>query len=133
MRRPISTYTLTTPRHVKSAKILAAWLKKTSGEAYKHLPDDFLVPARTQIRYIAKYPEGKLMKKIKNRADPKLKTDPVPTQMATKLDICPEEYHGTLLKVMGQIMKPFGINNDEVIVMMKDPLDTTQTAISQFV
>lgn len=131
MRMPISTYK-SNPRHVKAAKALAKWLKETSGAAYRHLPDDSLVPMRTQISYVAKYPSGKAMKKIKDRADPKLKTDPIPTQMATKEDICAEAYHGTLLKVMGQIMKPFGITNDEVIILMVDPLDADQTVLAQF-
>ena len=124
MRKNISQYIKNTPRHIKAAKMLATWLKNTSGIAYHNLPDDILVPVRSYITYIAKHTSKKNMRVITDPANPKLAIEAIPIQIATKEDICAQHYHATLLKVMGQIMRPFGITNNDVIVMMHDPFST---------
>jgi len=113
MTRAISTYIKTVPRHVVAAKELVKYLKHTAGRAYRYASPDMLVPANTFVQYICKAKSGTL-KKSKDSMICKVDVVPVPTVMATKDDISPEKYHSILVSVMGQIMAPFGITDNEV-------------------
>lgn len=114
MTKQIRDYKKTMPIHVTAAKKLASWLKATSGTAYKRVSDSRLVPAGSYIRYVKK--AKKRGKKEGTITRPNIKPEPIPVQMATQDDICPELYHAILVSVMSQLMDPLDIDEEKIVV-----------------
>lgn len=127
MTKQIREYKKTMPIHVTAAKKLAAWLKSTSGTAYKRVSDSRLVPAGSYIRYVKKAKTRG--KKTGTVTKPNIKPEPIPVQMATQDDICPELYHAILISVMSQLMDPLGIDEEKVVVPNPFVTQTTLEAL----
>ena len=131
--KTFAEYTASTPQHIKAALTLARWIKSTAGAAYRHVPPEVLVPYGSYIEYIksAASDKRKTPKELTSIKKHGIKINPMPVEMATIEDICPEIYHSSLLSTMEQIMIPLGISEEDVVIHMNDPLGS-QTSLDQF-
>lgn len=131
--KTFAEYTASTPQHIKAALTLAKWIKSTAGAAYRHVPPEVLVPYGSYIEYIksAASNKRKTPKELTSIKKHGIKINPMPVEMATIEDICPEIYHSSLLSTMEQIMIPLGISEEDVVIHMNDPLGS-QTSLEQF-
>lgn len=131
--KTFAEYTASTPQHIKAALTLARWIKSTAGAAYRHVPPEVLVPYGSYIEYIksAASDKRKTSKELTSIKKHGIKINPMPVEMATIEDICPEIYHSSLLSTMEQIMIPLGISEEDVVIHMNDPLGN-QTSLDQF-
>ena len=131
--KTFAEYTASTPQHIKAALALAEWMKSTAGAAYRHVPPEVLVPYGSYIEFVktAASDKRKNPKDLKSVKKHGIKINPMPIEMATIEDVCPEIYHSSLLSTMEQIMIPLGISEEDVVIHMNDPL-SGQTALDQF-
>lgn len=123
MAKPIDGYKME-PQHVRAARKWANHVRATY-TALSSASDSAIVPQGSFIRFVKKAESG--VRRVKpGKKTSNVKCEPIPFQIATKKDVSPVYYHGSLLSVMDQVMLAMGISRGEVITL--DPCQDTLEA-----